>query len=117
MDVKNGDFKIFYYDGVIKLKEFYKKGVPEGLFEERYADNKIMWTKLFKKGELIEEHQYDENGVETYSFGVENQEGIEDDKMPEESNSKKKKEKKKKDKKKKGKKKAEEEAPQEVITN
>jgi antitoxin component YwqK of YwqJK toxin-antitoxin module len=114
MDVKNGEFKVFFYDGVIRLKEFYKKGVPEGLFEERYPNNEIMWSKLYKKGELIEEHRFDENGIETYSFGVEDANGAEDDQMPED-NSEKKTKKKKKEKKKKSKKKAKKEAQPEVI--
>lgn len=113
MDVKNGEFKAFFYDGTIRLNEFYKKGVPEGLFEERYPNNQIMWSKIYKKGKLIEEHRYDENGIETYSFGVDDATGAEDDQMPEDQTEKKKK-KSKKEKKSKKKSKNQE---QEVITN
>jgi antitoxin component YwqK of YwqJK toxin-antitoxin module len=92
MDVRDGEFKTFYYEGNLQNMENYKKGIPEGWFEERWPDDKLKRRALYKKGELIEEHRYDEHGVENYTFGVETASGSEDDAMP---GSKKKKKKKK----------------------
>ena len=62
---------------------------------------------------MIEEHRYDENGTEIYTFGVEDVTGIEDDQMPVDKSEKKKKTKKEKKKKKK----KSQNQEQEVITN
>jgi len=59
-----------------------KKGIPEGWFEERWPDDNLKRRALYKKGELIEEHRFDEHGVENYTFGVEVSSGKEDDAMP-----------------------------------
>jgi len=37
---------------------------------------------LYKKDELLEEHRYDEQGKETYSFGAPSGDDMEDDEMP-----------------------------------
>ena len=50
---------------------------------------------MYKKGIIIEEHRFDEHGVENYTFGVVASGGKEDDAIP---SSKKKKKKKKEDK-------------------
>ena len=95
MDVKDGEFKTFYYNGLVQVMENYKKGIPEGWFEERWPDDKLKRRALYKKGVLIEEHRYDEHGTENYTFGVEASASTEDDAMP---TAKKKKTKKKKSK-------------------
>jgi len=91
MDVRNGEFKTFYYGGLVQSVENYKKGVSEGWFEERWPDDKLKRRALYKKGVLIEEHKYDEHGVENYTFGVEVASGNEDDAMPGKKKKKKKK--------------------------
>lgn len=82
MDVKDGEFKTFYYEGKLQTMENFKKGVPEGWFEERYADDNLKRRALYKKGELIEEHKYDEHGIENYTFGVDVSSSKEDDALP-----------------------------------
>jgi antitoxin component YwqK of YwqJK toxin-antitoxin module len=82
MDVKDGEFKTFYLGGVVQSMENYKKGILDGWFEERWEDNKLKRRAFYKKGELLEEHRYDENGVENYTFGAEASNGKEDDAMP-----------------------------------
>lgn len=82
MDVKDGEFKTFYYEGKLQSMENYKKGVAEGWFEERWPDDNLKRRALYKKGVVIEEHRYDEHGVENYTFGVETASGNEDDAMP-----------------------------------
>lgn len=97
-DVKHGDFKTFYYQGHIQTTETYKKGLKEGWFQQYYPDQTTKNRSLYKKDVLIEEHRFDENGRETYSFGTPTSTGAEDDQMPD-NGKKKKKEKKKKAKK------------------
>lgn len=82
MDVKDGEFKTFYYEGNIQKMENYKKGVPEGWFEEKWPDDKFKQRALYKKGIIIEEHRFDEHGVENYTFGVDAEGGKEDDAIP-----------------------------------
>jgi len=94
MGVENGEFKVFFYQGHVQSVENYEKGRLEGWAIIYYPDSKIKSKALFEKGVLIEEHRYDEHGRETYTFGVENTDGAEDDEMP--STKKKKKKKKKK---------------------
>ena len=98
MDVKNGEFKTFYYQGLVQTQENYKKGVAVGWFTEFYPDGRTKQKILYdKNGVRIEEHQYDEQGRETYSFGKPEQSGAEDDEIPTAGKKKKtKKEKKKK---------------------
>jgi antitoxin component YwqK of YwqJK toxin-antitoxin module len=90
MDQKNGEFKTFFYQGNVQVSENYKKGVPVGWFEERYPDEKMKHSILYdKKGVVIEEHKFDEQGNETYTFGVEPPKDKEDDAVPGSEDSKK----------------------------
>lgn len=99
MDVKNGEFKTLYYQGFIQATENYRKGLKEGWFEEFYPNQKPKRRVLYKKDVRVEEHVFDEQGRETYTFGVAPPTaGNEDDEMPV-NNSKKKKKKEKKPKK------------------
>jgi antitoxin component YwqK of YwqJK toxin-antitoxin module len=83
MDLKNGEFKTFFYDGKPQSTENYKKGIPVGWFEERFSNSKMKHSALYdKKGVLIEEHKFDEQGNETYTFGVEPTKDKEDDAVP-----------------------------------
>ena len=82
MGIKNGEFKIFYYQGTIQVSESYKKGLKEGWFMEYYPDATTKRKALYKKDELLEEHRYDEQGRETYSFGAPDGDQMEDDEMP-----------------------------------
>ena len=93
MGVKNGEFKIFYYQGHIQESESYKKGKKEGWFTVYYPDSKTKTKALYKKDILIEEHRYDEQGRETYSFGTPTGDESEDDEMPTTKKSKRKKKK------------------------
>lgn len=81
MDQKDGEFKTFYYQGNVQTMENYKKGVAEGWFEERWPDDKMKRRALYKKGVIIEEHRFDEHGVENYTFGGETN-AKEDDAAP-----------------------------------
>ena len=93
MGVKNGEFKIFYYQGHVQEERTFKKGKQEGWYKLYYPDSKVKNESLFEKDILIEEHRYDEQGRETYSFGTPTGDQSEDDAMP---TMKKKKKKKKK---------------------
>lgn len=97
MDVKEGEFKTFYYEGHVQDQATYKKGQLTGTAEEFYPDQKLKHRTIYdKKGVIIQEQKFDEHGRETYSFGVEEGEGAEDDAMTGQDHSKKKKKKKKK---------------------
>lgn len=78
--VKNGEFKMFYYQGFIQSVESYTKGVKTGKWEDFYYDQRIKRIQIFdNKGVLIEEHQFDEVGNETYTFGGKTMSEKEDD--------------------------------------
>lgn len=77
--------------------------LKDGWFEERFPDQKLKRRALYKNNVLIEDHVYNEQGKETYTFGASSSKGAEDDAMPATKDEKKKKEPKaKKEKKKKG---------------
>lgn len=80
--IKNGEFKSFYYEGNLMSLENYKKGTKEGLFEEYYSNKKLKNRSIFSKGVLLEEHRFDENGRETYTFGAQPYQVNEDDELP-----------------------------------
>ena len=82
MDVKDGEFTTFFYQGHLQSLETYKKGVSEGWFEERWPDDKPKRKALYKKGIVIEEYKYDEQGTEIYAFGGEASKNKEDDDLP-----------------------------------
>lgn len=90
MGVKNGEFKMFYYEGNVQVSEVYKKGLKEGWFMEYYPDGLTKRKALYKKDVLLEEHRYDEQGRETYSFGAPDGDQMEDDEMPQQDKKKKK---------------------------
>lgn len=94
--IKNGQFTVLYYNGSLQSIENYKKGIKEGLFEERYNTQKLKRRVIYKKGELIEEHRFDIEGNETYTFGAQPYSGKEDDDLPTVQKGKKDKKKKKK---------------------
>lgn len=74
-----------------------KNEVREGWFEDRFPDGKIKRRALYKDDILVEEHVFNEQGIEVRTIGGKAQKGgSEDDEMPST------KEKKKKDKKKGG---------------
>lgn len=82
--VKSGEFKTFYIQGHIQSKESYnKRGERHGDFEERFPNDKVKRTAIYKKGKLVEEHIFDEYGNEIRTVGVENPtSGNEDDEVP-----------------------------------
>jgi len=82
--IKSGEFKTFYIQGFIQSKESYnKKGQRHGDFEERFPDDKVKRTAVYKKDELIEEHVFDEYGNEIRTVGEDNPtSGDEDDEVP-----------------------------------
>ena len=82
MGVKNGEFKIFYYQGHVQEERTFKKGKKEGWYKLYYPDSKVKNESLFEKDVLIEEHRYDEQGRETYSFGTPTGDQSEDDAIP-----------------------------------
>lgn len=82
MGIKNGEFKTFYYQGNVQSLENYKKGIKEGKFQEFYPDQKEKRRAFYEKDVLIEEHLFDEQGNETYSFGAPVGNGAEDDQLP-----------------------------------
>ena len=91
MDTKDGEFIAYYEGGIIRLKEVFRKGIPEGWSEEYWPEGKPKRKARFTKGEVVEEYRYDEFGVETYRFGVqESSSGDEDDELPSSSKKKKK---------------------------
>ena len=94
--VKNGEFKTFYIQGYVQTAEFYKKGLKEGEFLEYYPSQIMKRRHVYKKDVLLEDHQFDENGEETYSSGkpTDVKSGSEDDQVPGEITNKPKKSKK-----------------------
>lgn len=95
--MKSGSFKSFFYDGAIRISENYnKKGQKHGTFEEYYPDKTLKNRSIYDEDELVEEHRYDVNGRETYTFGASTNNGAEDDQMPADGKSSKKKKEKKK---------------------
>lgn len=80
--VKNGSFKVFYIQGKVQSSENYKKGLKQGEFLSYYPDGKLKRSAIFDKDVLLEEHRYDEQGRETYTFGVPDSDGDEDDQVP-----------------------------------
>lgn len=82
--VKAGEFKTFYIQGHLQSKESYnKKGQRHGDFEERFPDDKVKRTSIYKKDILVEEHVFDEYGNEIRTVGVEKPTtGDEDDEVP-----------------------------------
>jgi antitoxin component YwqK of YwqJK toxin-antitoxin module len=72
LDVKDGEFKTFYYQGHLQSLESFKKGIPEGWWEDRWPDDKLKRRALYKKGNVVEEYRYDEQGAEVYAFDGEN---------------------------------------------
>mgnify|MGYP000303372066 CR=1 FL=1 len=107
---REGEFKRFYRSGMKFTVETYKNDLRHGNFEEYYDDEKnlMKYQATYKKGEVVEEHYYDEFGDETSAPGGTVVEGG-DDAAKDIDKERKKKEKKKKDKKKKDKDKGEEE--------
>ena len=98
-DIKNGSFTTYYYQGFVQSLENYKKGIKEGWFEE-YSPNKRMKIRsLFKKGVLIEEHEFNEKGKEIRTFPevIKEKENEDDDIEDELEKDNKKKKKKKKE--------------------
>lgn len=80
---KRGVFKTFYIQGHLQSKEEYdRKGRKHGWFEERFADDKVKREAEYKRGELIEEHVYDEYGNEIRTVGGDAEETEEDDEVP-----------------------------------
>lgn len=82
--VKAGEFKTFYIQGHLQIKESYnKKGQRHGDFEERFPNDKVKRTAIYRKDNLVEEHIFDEYGNEIRTVGVEKPaSGDEDDKVP-----------------------------------
>ena len=81
MGMKVGEFKIFYYSG----KRFRYRRIMTRKVEKRvgsWSITQTAWTKrkiLYEKDVLLEEHRYDEQGRETYSFGEPEGDQMEDD--------------------------------------
>jgi antitoxin component YwqK of YwqJK toxin-antitoxin module len=67
--VKEGEFKVFFYQGQIQVVENYKKGLREGEFLEYYPNQSTKRRSYYKKDVLIEDHQFNEDGVETVTVG------------------------------------------------
>lgn len=80
--VKHGEFKMFYYQGFVQTVEQYNKGIKTGKWEEFYHDQRLKRVQVFdNKGNLIEEHQFDDHGNETYTFGGKTMSEREDDEL------------------------------------
>lgn len=93
-DVKNGAFNTYFYDGQIMKSENYKKGIKEGTFDEYYSNHQLKSQKIYLKGNLLEEHRFNEYGDETYtSEGAKPYSAHEDDELPGAKKGKKKKKK------------------------
>lgn len=80
-DIKNGTFTTYYYQGFIMSIENYKKGIKEGWFEEYHTNKRMKIRSLYKKGKLIEEHEFNEKGKEirTYPEIIKEKENEDDD--------------------------------------
>jgi antitoxin component YwqK of YwqJK toxin-antitoxin module len=95
--VKNGEFKFFFIQGHVQSVENYKKGLREGEFLDYYPDQSLKRRHVYKKDVLIEDHQFNEEGVEVVTVGKPtNSKPQEDDDAPGTVSEKPKKDKKKK---------------------
>lgn len=68
--IENGEHKTFFIQGNVQKIEFYKKGIKEGEFLDYYPNQSIRRRHVYKKNLLIEDHQFNEAGEETYSLGA-----------------------------------------------
>ncbi len=62
--VKNGEIKRLYKNGNTWIVEKYKNDVKQGTWQEFYPDGNIKYEGVYKKGALVREHYYNENGDE-----------------------------------------------------
>lgn len=68
--VLTGSKKTFYVQGHLQQSESYdKRGRRDGWFETRYPDDKVKRLTLYRKGELVEDHKFDEYGNEIETIG------------------------------------------------
>lgn len=82
-DLKVGPYKIFFINGSVQISENYdRRGRKEGWFEEYFPNERIKKRELYRKGELIEKHVFDEFGREIETVGGEKSSGKEDDDLP-----------------------------------
>lgn len=79
---KEGEFKTFFIQGQVQKIENYRKGLKEGLWVEYFPNEKLKRKSIYRKDVLIEDHQFNEDGEEIETFGVEVQNEKEDDDMP-----------------------------------
>lgn len=70
--------------------------IKEGWFEERYPENKLKRKALYRNNVLVEDHVFNEQGKEIYTFGASSYKATEDDAAPVDNKTKKEKAKKEK---------------------
>ncbi len=64
--IKEGDFITYNGSGLVISEQHFKKGVPVGIHKEFYQDGREKHIKYYsKKGNVEEEHAFDDYGVKT----------------------------------------------------
>ncbi|MCC5923653.1 MAG: toxin-antitoxin system YwqK family antitoxin [Crocinitomicaceae bacterium] len=89
-DIPNGVFKWFFINGNIqKVEEFDRRGRKNGWFEERFPDDKVKRRTLYRRGEIVEDHEFDQYGNEIRTVGDAINASKQDDELPTTTKSKK----------------------------
>jgi antitoxin component YwqK of YwqJK toxin-antitoxin module len=66
----------------VQQKVTYLNGVLNGWMEEFWADGLMKRSARYQNGVLLEEHRYNEQGIETYTIGTPTSAITEDDALP-----------------------------------
>lgn len=82
LDKKSGEFSTYFHDGKVQQKVTYLNGVLNGEMEEFWVDGLLKRSARYQNGLLLEEHRYNEQGIETYTQGTPTSATKEDDAMP-----------------------------------
>ncbi len=82
LDKKSGEFIAYFHDGKVQQKTAYLNGELNGWSEEFWVEGLMKRSAKYQNGVLIEEHKYNEQGIETYSFGQPSKKVSEDDALP-----------------------------------
>ncbi len=82
LDKKSGEFITYFHDGKVQQKVAFLNGVLNGWMEEFWADGLMKRSARYQNGLLLEEHRYNEQGIETYTLGTPTSATTEDDALP-----------------------------------
>jgi periplasmic protein TonB len=70
-NVRNGQYRLWTENGILKLECFYKEGKKDGLFATYWENGKIKRQDTYLNGELLSGKCYDEKGEEVKYYPYE----------------------------------------------